>query len=164
MSSSRNYFALTANPSISLAPDYSSFAGAPTGGQQHFAFDAWRVAQNVAMDYAWLAADDRAVGHCNRLLAFFSGANASKPYGNQFDVQSGRQLSDDHSPGLVGMNAVCALASNSSLAWDFVAELWATPTPSGKYRYYDGMLYLLAWLQLSGQFRYYPRNSTALRG
>ena len=43
----------------------------------------------------------------------------------------------------------------SADAWDFVAELWATPTPSGKYRYYDGMLYMLGWLQLAGQFRYH---------
>ena len=59
------------------------------------------------------------------------------------------------------MNAVCALASNSSAAWDFVAELWATPTPTGKYRYYDGMLYMLGWLQLSGQFRYYAPSDHA---
>jgi oligosaccharide reducing-end xylanase len=112
------------------------------------------------MDYAWLAADERAVGHCNRLLAFFHQANASAPYGNQYDVTSGRQLSADHSPGLVSMNAVCALASNTSLAWEFVADLWATPTPSGKYRYYDGMLYMLGWLQLSANFRYYGANAT----
>ena len=157
--SSRTFFPLASSPQSSLAPDYATFAGAPTGSQQHFAFDAWRVAQNVAMDYAWLAADAAEVSHCERLHAFFKQANASKPYGNQFDVASGRQLSADHSPGLVAMNAVCSLASNATLAWDFVAELWTTPTPTGKYRYYDGMLYMLGWLQLSGQFRYYPEPS-----
>lgn len=159
--SSRNYFELTFDPYTSLSPDYSSFDGQPTGGQHmHFAFDAWRVSQNVAMDYAWFATDERPVGFCTRLHSFFHKANASAPYGNQFDVSTGRQLSADHSPGLVAMNAVCALASNQSIAWEFVAELWATPTPTGKYRYYDGMLYMLGWLQLAGQFRYYEANAT----
>ena len=155
VSSARSFFRLSTSRASSLAPDYSTFSGAPTGSQRSFAFDAWRVAQNVAMDYAWFKADDFAVGYCNRLLAFFDKENATQPYGNKFDVDSGRQLGHDHSPGLVAMNAVCSLASNSTVAWDFVAELWSTPTPSGKYRYYDGMLYMLAWLQLSGQFRYY---------
>jgi len=155
VSSSRSFFPLAVNAQTSLAPDYSTFAGAPTGSQRNFAFDAWRVAQNVAMDYAWLLPDDSAVGYCGRLHAFFAKQNATAPYGNQYDVDSGRALGHDHSPGLVAMNAVCALASNSTAAWDFVAELWSTPTPSGKYRYYDGMLFMLGWLQLAGQFQYF---------
>lgn len=159
--SSRNFLHMAAAPTSGLSPDYATFAGKPTGGQRNFAFDAWRVAQNRAMDYAWFASDARAVAYCNTLHRFFAAANTSKPYGNQFDVSSGRQLSGDHSPGLVAMNAVCSLASNSTLAWSFVAELWQTPTPRGKWRYYDGMLYLLGWLQLSGNFKYYTPGRNA---
>jgi hypothetical protein len=53
------------------------------------------------------------------------------------------------------MNAVCALASNETVAWDFVDALWNTSTPSGRFRYYDGVLYLEAWLHLSGRYRWY---------
>jgi hypothetical protein len=46
------------------------------------------------------------------------------------------------------MNAVGALASNSSLAWGFVDALWAAPIPEGDAhdtdRYYSGSLYLEA--------------------
>src|SRR5262245_36201350 len=34
-------------------------------------------------------------------------------------------------------------------------ELWDTPVPSGKWRYYGGMLYTLELLHVSGNFRIY---------
>jgi len=41
-----------------------------------------------------------------------------------------------------------------------VVDEWESLTggsvPSGKWRYYDGMLYTLALLHLSGNFRIYP--------
>ena len=60
------------------------------------------------------------------------------------------------------LSQVCALASNQSVAWDFVHALWNTSTPTGGGRYYDGALYLEAWLHLSGNFRAsWPRTATA---
>ena len=53
------------------------------------------------------------------------------------------------------MNAVAAIASTNENRKDFVDALWNTPIPSGKYRYYDGMLYMLGMLQVSGNFRIY---------
>ena len=118
---------------------------------------------NVAMDFAWNVPKDAAVWQvefCNGLLAFFKGQNVTMPYGNQYNLPSGTVASHDHSPGLVAMNAVCALASNTSIAWDFVGELWGTATPSGKYRYYDGMLYIMGFMHLAGEYKYYgPEKS-----
>ena len=158
--SSRAYFKLTAGTSAGgLMPDYSTFAGKPTGAglNANFAFDAWRVAMNVGMDYAWFAADPWQIQYCNGLQAFFSAANATAPYGNQYTVPGGQEArgGSGHSPGLVAMNAVCSLASDQQLAWDFVSELWGTSIPTGKYRYYDGMLFMLGWLHVSGNFRLY---------
>eukprot|EP00039_Didymoeca_costata_P021326 m.344199 g.344199 ORF g.344199 m.344199 type:complete len:604 (+) comp24008_c0_seq1:194-2005(+) len=151
----RVYLQQAATPGNMLSPDYSTFGGAPTGSGGNFAFDAWRTAMNVAMDYAWFAADPWQITYCNGIHSFFAEQNITKPYGNQYSLPSGRMLSGDHSPGLVAMNAVCSLASNKSLAWEFVAELWATGVPTGRYRYYDGMLYLLGTLHVSGKFRFY---------
>lgn len=153
VNASRAFFKLGAATSKpGLMADYSTFAGAPTGsGINHmFAFDAWRVAQNVAMDYAWYRSDPWQVQYCNALLQFFAAQNASKPYGNQYNLPAGTPASGDHSPGLVSMNAVCSLASSQTVAWSFVRELWDTHTPTGKYRYYDGMLFMLGWLHVSG--------------
>ena len=57
----------------------------------------------------------------DKLLQFFyaAGGNSTDSYGNQFSLD-GCQLSGDHSPGLVAMNAVGALAATDSIAWEFV--------------------------------------------
>ena len=55
------------------------------------------------------------------------------------------------------MNAVAALASNSTHAWDAVDALWSMNIPEGDEhdsdRYYSGSLYLEALLHLSGRYR-----------
>ena len=58
-----------------------------------------------------------------------------------------------HSTGLVAMNATASLAATHQRAKQFVEALWNTPIPSGQYRYFDGMLYLLGMLNCGGQFR-----------
>jgi oligosaccharide reducing-end xylanase len=37
-----------------------------------------------------------------------------------------------------------------ALAKPFLSAFWKTPVPRGKWRYYDGMLYTLGLLALSG--------------
>jgi oligosaccharide reducing-end xylanase len=152
---SRGFFKAAAHPQTGLMPDYASFDGAPYPGEHaDFRFDAWRAASNVAVDYAWFAADDWAVSQSDRLLAFFQRQGLGS-YANQFTLD-GKPLSSDHSPGLVAMNAVAALAATDGKAGEFVDALWNAPIPSGKWRYYDGMLYTLALLHVSGNFRIYP--------
>ena len=51
------------------------------------------------------------------------------------------------------MNATASLAGDHPRAKQFVSALWNAPIPTGQYRYYDGMLYLLALLHCSGEFR-----------
>ena len=50
---------------------------------------------------------------------------------------------------------VAALASDINIKKDFVEELWNVPVPFGIGRYYDGLLYMLAILQVSGNFKIY---------
>ncbi|MFA7711506.1 MAG: glycoside hydrolase, partial [Candidatus Neomarinimicrobiota bacterium] len=97
--------------------------------------------------------DDWAIAQSNRLLKFFYSQGMGD-YGNQYTLD-GVVLEKEHSPGLVAMNAVVALAAGDPVRKEFVAELWRTPTPDGRYRYYDGLLYLMGLLQVSGNFRVY---------
>jgi oligosaccharide reducing-end xylanase len=53
------------------------------------------------------------------------------------------------------MNAVAALAATTDKTPQFVEALWEARIPSGKWRYYDGLLYMLALLHVSGNFRIY---------
>jgi oligosaccharide reducing-end xylanase len=153
---SRSFLKKAAHRTTGLMPDYAAFDGSPLnrwGGNNDFRFDAWRVGMNVALDYVWFARDPWAVTQSNRLLDFFHSQGIGT-YGNQFTLD-GKKLADDHSAGLVAMNSVACLASTNANRKDFVEELWNTPVPSGTYRYYDGLLYMIAMLQVSGNFKIY---------
>jgi oligosaccharide reducing-end xylanase len=154
---SRAFFKRSAHPSTGLMPDYAHFDGSPVdpwgGGSNDFRFDAWRVGMNVALDYAWFAKDPWAVTQSNRLLNFFH-SQGIRTHGNLFTLE-GKKLGDDHSAGLVAMNAVACLAATDPRRSEFVEELWNTLTPGGPYRYFDGLLHMLAMLQVSGNFRIY---------
>lgn len=156
---SRDFFQRTCHPKTGLAPDYAEFDGTPRAVNEHdaFRFDAFRVIGNVAVDYAWFGADERERALCDRLQAFF----ASQPdYGNQYTLD-GKPLSTDRSPGLIAMNAVASLAAtDEARAGAFLDALWAIEPPTGTWRYYDGLLYLLALLHTSGNFRIYTPGGT----
>jgi oligosaccharide reducing-end xylanase len=155
---SRSFFHACAHPKTGLTPDYAHYDGRPLaaswdGNSVRFRFDAWRTAMNWAMDYAWWAADPRQKELSDRLQAFFESQGLAD-YGNNFTLE-GKPTNHDHSLGLVATNAVASLAATQPRAWLFVDELWKQAPPSGKWRYYDGMLYLLSLLHVSGNFRVY---------
>lgn len=152
---SRAYFKKAAHPQTGLMPDYANFDGTPYGSDDYkdFRFDAWRTLSNVAVDYAWFATDPWQVEQSNRVLDFLVSQGIDS-YANQFTLD-GTPLSSDHSTGLVSMAAVAALAADPEKGKPFVQELWDTQIPSGKWRYYDGMLYMLGMLHVSGNFRIY---------
>jgi oligosaccharide reducing-end xylanase len=157
---SRNFLARAVNPITGLAPDYARFDGTAfdfwgNGNNSNFRFDAWRVAMNIGVDYSWFAGDEREVVQSNRLLNFFYSKGINN-YGNVFTLD-GKKSSLEHSIGLVSANAVAALAATCEHRKEFVEQLWNAKIPTGRYRYYDGVLYMLGLLEVSGNFRIYNR-------
>ena len=152
---SRQHFKDATNEKTGLGPDYSEYSGAAKNEGNHgdFRFDAWRIAANIACDYAWWAQDDWATTHANRIQSFFYDQGVDS-YGNQWQLD-GKNLSPDHSPGLVAMNATASLASSDKKSWSFLEDLWNISPTTGKYRYYDGCLYMMGLLHCSGKFRAY---------
>lgn len=148
------------HPKTGLAPDYSHFDGTPInpwGNHDRFQYDAWRVAMNVAVDYSWFGRDDWSVMQSNRLLNFFCSQGIDS-YVSLYTVD-GEPMGTDHNPGIVAMNAVAALASTKEFRKEFVEALWNMEIPNGAGRYYDGLLYMFAMLQVSGNFQMYlPEN------
>jgi oligosaccharide reducing-end xylanase len=116
------------------------------------------------VDHAWFAADPSTgsgqvpwqVEQYNRVLKFLASQGVDS-YPNQFTLD-GKSLSSDHSTGLVAMATVAALAADPEIGKPFVEQLWEIQIPSGKWRYYDGMLYLLAMLHASGNFKIYTQG------
>ena len=161
---SRAFFHKAVHPVTGLAPDYSTFDGKPTkppwdprSTNDDFGSDAFRVAGNIAMDHAWFGADPWQVGQSNRMLEWLA---AQKPrYVSGYTVD-GKPTVEYQAGGHAAMNAVAALASTSKVAPQFVRALWDAPIPSGKWRYYDGLLYLFALLHGSGQYRIWPPRAS----
>ena len=143
---SREMYPLFANSTTGLMPDYAEFSGTPTGsGHQEFRHDAWRCAMHMGTDYSWFAEDENETVLIDRLLSFFESEGITS-YGSEYNL-NGTKLTSDHSPGLVACNTVGALASTKKCVWNIVDDMLSAYLTMGRYRYYDGMLYFLGFLQ-----------------
>lgn len=165
---SREMFPKFANGETGLMPDYAYYDGRPHEHYEHkdFRYDAWRCIMNMAVDFSWFrpeGVDYTAL--VNRQHNFLAKVNGGVP--NYYSVYTldGQQIygKQDHSPGLVACNATGALASNQMVAWEFIDDFMATAIPTGRYRYYDGLLYYLNFLHVSGNFRIWkPKTGTGI--
>jgi oligosaccharide reducing-end xylanase len=152
---SRDFFQSTVNPVTGLNPNYANFDGTPAGRATNFSYDAFRTAGNWSVDWSWWGKDVRERQLSDRLQAFFETKGMTN-YGDQFTLD-GRQLEARHAQGLVAVNADASLAAtDSARAREFVEALWNTPVPDGLERYYEGLLYMMALLHCSGEFRIWP--------
>jgi len=160
---SREFFVKTTNPQTGLAPVYADFNGAPhlNGFSQsgQFGYDAWRTASNWSVDWSWWRKAPAEQQLSDRIQHFFAaqGIDTYGPIytldGKDLGIPAGHDK-EDHPAGLVGTNAVASLAATDrATAKRFTEALWNTPAPSGQYRYYDGMLYLMSMMHAGGEFR-----------
>ena len=151
---SRDYFVRVTHPVTGLNPCYANFDGSLVlrSGRYgtNFSYDAFRTAGNWSVDWSWWAKDPRQHELSDKLQAFFESKGTN--YGCVFTLD-GQQLEDRHAQGLVAVNAVASLAASNPRWKTYVNELWNTPTPDGLERYYEGLLYMMALLHCSGEFR-----------
>jgi endo-1,4-beta-D-glucanase Y len=166
---SRTFLQRASHPTTGLTPDYAYFDGRGHSAEQFdkdkFQYDAWRSAYNIALDYNWWKKDASQVASTKRIHSFFKSKGVGT-YGSLYELD-GRPYNNnaDHSEGLVAMNSAAALASDSADAWEFVQDFYNTPVPSGRYRYYNGSLYLLGMLATSGNFKIWcPGNTSNCSG
>lgn len=153
---SRDLFVKVTGPKTGLAPDLSRFDGGPMQGWDGkpaaFGYDSWRTVSNWSVDYAWWAKDERERTLSDRVQAFLVGQNIHT-FPDRYTL-AGEPLSTRHSPGMVATAAVGGFAATpGAVSKAFLEELWNTPVPEGEQRYYDGLLYLMSMMHLSGEFR-----------
>jgi len=153
---SRDYFEKSANPDTGLTPDYGNFDGSPwpapwRNESKDFRYDAWRSVMNWSMDWSWWRVDPREIARSNRLQAFFESQGMDQ-YQSLYSLD-GKSLGGGQTTAIVAMNATGGLAADNPRRLKFIRALWDRSTPSGQYRYYDGMLYMMALLHCSGEFK-----------
>ena len=153
---SRDFFAKATDPKTGLAPDRSTFDGASEPGWDGkpgaFGYDSWRTISNWSVDYSWWGKDAQEPVLSERVQAFLAGQGIHT-FPDRYTLD-GQPLSTRHSTGMVAAAAVGGLAAPAGPNADaFLKELWDTPVPSGEQRYFDGMVYLMSLMHLSGEFR-----------
>jgi oligosaccharide reducing-end xylanase len=153
---SRDFFNRVTGPETGLTPDRSNFDGTPVVGRDGtavpFMADSFRSVSNWSVDYSWWHKDSRETVLSTRIQKFLYGQDIDK-FADRYTLD-GKPLSTTHSSGMVAATAVGSLAAQDSPeAKAFVDALWNMPVPSGEYRYYDGMLYLMSMMHCSGEFR-----------
>lgn len=157
-----------------ILPDYATFDGAPqvySGAQTTdsgdnaqrkyrydtvYAADAHRTPMNIGAYWNWFQADTNAFAETDLFLSFLRAQGGAKLAYNQTYTLAGLPCSPSGwSPGesQVGSNAAAVLASRDTANWAFVRAAFDQATPTGQYRYYNGMVYMLALLHVSGKFR-----------
>lgn len=164
---SRAFFVKSTNPETGLAPDYANFDGTPHANRfsqsDKFGYDAWRTASNWAVDWSWWHRAPAEQELSDRIQKFFASQGIDT-YGAVYALDGkGVSSKPGQTPptGLVGTNAVTGLAATDrARAKKFTEALWNAQVPSGQYRYYDGMLYLMSLMHASGEFRVWgPKRS-----
>ena len=153
---SRDFFSRVADPKTGLVPDRSGFDGTPEpswdGKPGSFGYDSWRTISNWSVDYSWWGKDDREAALSNRLQAFLAGQGINT-FPDRYTLD-GQPLSTRHSAGMLAAATVGGLAATPGPTADaFLHELWEMPVPSGEQRYFDGMVYLMSLMHVSGEFR-----------
>ncbi len=152
---SREHFRKAAHPKTGLMPDYSNFDGTPRktpwGNHDDFRYDAWRTLGNPALDWSWWRADPWQVEQSNRVLKFLASHGDRIP--DRFKLDGTPVSENYNTEGLMAMAAVAALAADREIGQPWVQRLWDMPMPKGRQRYYDGLLTMLALLQVSGHYR-----------
>jgi endo-1,4-beta-D-glucanase Y len=161
---SRGYlFDKAANSGTGLTPDYAEFNGTPksldgTDGHDNYSYDAWRVAMNWSVDYAWHAQAAIEKTLTDRLQGYLEGrdgVNIAK-IANNYKL-NGTSLDTNYSAGNIAMLATASLAATDpTRAARYVKQLWEKSTiPTGRYRYYSGLLYFMGLLHTSGNYKIY---------
>lgn len=162
---SRDFLEKAAHPVTGLFSDYASHEGEPqvtsfNAFSHKSAYDSYRVIGNLAMDYHWVSKSPKMLELINRQVTFFE--SEIEEYGNFIAVY---ELDGTREPGITfrgegrnAMNGFGATASEQVFSDEMLKSLWDQSPPSGEFRYYDGLLYMMGLMHASGDFKIYKPN------
>jgi oligosaccharide reducing-end xylanase len=111
--------------------DQSSFAGATTNSSGD---DKLRIVANFMSDLNFFDADPFETTYASEYATWVTSNN-------------------NGSTAMLACNGLLGFGLPASSGTPFVQKLWSVAIPTGQYRYYDGTLYTIALLHVSGAFR-----------
>ncbi len=138
----RQFLLEIAHPETGLVPEHASLDGSPLADL--FATESHRVGLNIALDHAWYGSSV-ALPVLDRSLTFFESQGE---YVAHYTLGGAPQVPYNAAALVASNGAAAAVASGDHEA--FVQAVWDMPIPTGEARSYDGLVYLMTLLYLSG--------------
>ena len=154
---SRRYIAKSAHPVTGLSPEYADY-----DGQTVLLFrkpwvyysDAYRVAENIALDHIWFGEHPEEDDIATRLQDFFAEQDLQNLRAYELDGTSQEEPAM-HPTAILAVLGAASAASRSAYREKFLKLFADTPLRRGVRRYYDNCLYFFCLLMLTGNYRIY---------
>ena len=156
-SQSRKYIVKSADPKTGMSPEYADYDGKTVllfGKPWVYYSDAYRVAENIALDRVWFGPDPLLDETATRLQDFFGTQDMENLMSYELD---GTPQSEPamHPTAIKAVLGAASIASSSGERIRFLKQFAQTPLRKGKRRYYDNCLYFFCLLMLTGNYRIY---------
>ncbi len=154
---SRKYIAKSAHPVTGLSPEYAEYSGEIKllfRKPWEYYSDAYRVAENIALDHIWFGSHPEQDDVCTRLQDFFATQDMDNLQAYKLDgtPQDEPAMHPTAIKAILGAASVC---SKSTHRLDFLRLFADMPLRKGNRRYYDNCLYFFCLLMLTGHYRVY---------
>src|SRR5690606_25380593 len=147
---SRRIVSIVSAPTTGHYPGTVDYTGAPVPGAWNYTATTSRAHFNLALDHLRYGPHDWVMSQNEVLLDFFL-TQGLDTYAAEYSL-AGEPLVSFNTAAHRSMVALAAGTTLKHRHDPFLKDLLNQATPSGQFRYYDGMLYLLSLVVLSGQF------------
>lgn len=154
---SREYLVKSAHSVTGLSPEYADYDGKTVllfRKPWVYYSDAYRVAENIALDHVWFGNHPEEDDVLTRLQDFFAKQDLDDLRAYELDgtPQSEKAM---HPTAILAVLGAASIASRSEHREKFLRIFADTPLRKGVRRYYDNCLYFFCLLMLTGNYRIY---------
>lgn len=146
---SRALLSKVANPVTGLYPEIVDYQGVPVPHYENYRTTTARTLFHLALDYLWNGPEPWVAKQNERLLGFFLSQGIDT-YAAEY-TPAGAPLLTYNTAAHRSLVALAAGTTTNPAYQVFLDVFIDEPIPTGAFRYYDGMLYMLSLLVLSGQ-------------
>ena len=154
---SRKYLVKSADPVTGLSPEYADYDGKTVllfRKPWVYYSDAYRVAENIALDHVWFGPHPEEDDVNTRLQDFFAKQDLEDLRAYELDGAPQTEPAM-HPTAILAVLGAASISSRSAHREKFLRIFAETPLRKGVRRYYDNCLYFFCLLMLTGHYRIY---------
>ena len=154
---SRKYLVKSAHPVTGLSPEYADYDGKTVllfRKPWVYYSDAYRVAENIALDHVWFGDHPEEDDVNTRLQDFFATADLQDLRAYELDGTPQTEPAM-HPTAILAVLGAASISSKSEHREKFLRIFAEIPLRKGVRRYYDNCLYFFCLLMLTGNYRIY---------